>query len=72
MLGEMGEELILASQRAIPARLDEAGFVFSYPTIADSLAHQLNGHPSSVTTTTTTTNEPLIQPEAGALQWRSE
>jgi uncharacterized protein (TIGR01777 family) len=70
MLGEMGEELILASQRAIPARLDEAGFVFSYPTIADSLAHQLNGHPSSVTTTTT--NEPLIQPEAGALQWRSE
>jgi uncharacterized protein (TIGR01777 family) len=39
ILGEMGEELILASQRAVPAALDGGGFTFRYPTIQESLLH---------------------------------
>ena len=39
--GEMGKELILVSQRAVPAQLERAGFEFLYPTIANSLDHQL-------------------------------
>jgi uncharacterized protein (TIGR01777 family) len=37
-LGEMADEALLASARAIPARLAAAGFSFAYPTIEDALA----------------------------------
>lgn len=35
--GEMAEEALLASIRAIPKRLMQAGFVFTHPTLADAL-----------------------------------
>lgn len=37
-LGQMGEELLLASQRVVPARLSETGFVCRYPRIETALA----------------------------------
>lgn len=40
-LGEMGKELVLASQRAVPSALLEGDFKFLYPTIQESLQHQL-------------------------------
>jgi uncharacterized protein (TIGR01777 family) len=36
--GEMVQQLILVSQRAIPERLQRTGFAFSYPTIDGALA----------------------------------
>ncbi len=39
-LGEVASEL-LGSQRVVPARLREAGFVFEYPDIAAALAREL-------------------------------
>ncbi len=39
--GEMGESLLLSSIRAVPKRLLDSGFVFSYPDLYDALAHQL-------------------------------
>lgn len=39
--GEMADELLMASQRAEPAVLTEAGFSFSYPTIDRALEHEL-------------------------------
>jgi NAD dependent epimerase/dehydratase family enzyme len=36
VFGEMGEETLLASQRAIPKKLLESGFVFSLPSIAEA------------------------------------
>jgi len=39
-LGEMSSEL-LTSARVLPARLLEAGFEFSYPTIGAALAAEL-------------------------------
>jgi hypothetical protein len=41
IFGEMGETLILASQRTLPARLLAAGFAFSYPELDAALAHVL-------------------------------
>jgi uncharacterized protein (TIGR01777 family) len=41
-LGEMSAEL-LTSARVLPARLESAGFTFSYPTIATALAAELPG-----------------------------
>jgi uncharacterized protein (TIGR01777 family) len=38
LFGEMAEETLLASQRAIPAALMQAGFSFTKPTIRESLA----------------------------------
>lgn len=38
ILGEMADAAVLASQRAIPRRLDEAGFTFTSPRIEDALA----------------------------------
>lgn len=35
--GEMGRETVLASQRALPAKLEAAGFRFEHPTVADVL-----------------------------------
>lgn len=40
MLGE-GAELLVEGQRAVPDKLEEAGFSFQYPTIGQSLAHWL-------------------------------
>lgn len=39
--GEMADEAVLASQRAVPARAQQEGFEFAYPTVEASLAHQL-------------------------------
>lgn len=41
IFGEMGETVLLASQRVLPARLLEAGFAFSYPELDPTLAHAL-------------------------------
>lgn len=38
MLGEMGRELLLSSQRAVPRRLREAGFAFSFPELNQALS----------------------------------
>ena len=44
VLGQMGEETLLASQRAVPAKLLASGFRFLHPhvrpAIAASLAYQ--------------------------------
>lgn len=37
MLGEVADETVLASIRAVPRRLLEDGFVFAHPTLADAL-----------------------------------
>jgi hypothetical protein len=39
--GEMGEEALLAGQRALPARLLDAGFTFAHPDLDSALAHAL-------------------------------
>ena len=36
-LGEMADEMLLASQRAVPARLQASGYRFRYPTLEDAL-----------------------------------
>ena len=41
LFGEKGEEVLLAGQRALPARLLDAGFEFSAPTIDVALARAL-------------------------------
>ena len=40
LLGEMGKELVLVSQRAVPDKLQAAGFTFHFPNISTSLNHQ--------------------------------
>ena len=42
-LGEMADELLLASQRAVPARLQASGYRFRYPTLDDALRAVLGG-----------------------------
>jgi uncharacterized protein (TIGR01777 family) len=39
--GEMADEALLASTRAIPRRLQDAGFEFAYPKINEALAAAL-------------------------------
>lgn len=39
--GEMGEHVLLESQRVLPARLLDAGFAFSYPDLESALEHAL-------------------------------
>lgn len=41
LLGEMGSELFLASQRAEPARLTSSGYLFEYPHLEAALHHYL-------------------------------
>ncbi|MBT6509159.1 MAG: DUF1731 domain-containing protein, partial [Rhodospirillaceae bacterium] len=41
-LGEMGQELLLASKRVLPMRLEAAGFRFIRETISAELAASLN------------------------------
>lgn len=40
-LGEMADELLLASQWARPTRLEEAGFSYAFPTLEEALRHEL-------------------------------
>jgi uncharacterized protein (TIGR01777 family) len=37
MVGEMAEELLLQGQRVVPARLQDAGFTFAYPSLESAL-----------------------------------
>lgn len=39
--GEMADELLLASARVVPARLQATGYAFRYPTLEGALRHQL-------------------------------
>jgi uncharacterized protein (TIGR01777 family) len=41
LYGEMARETLLASQRAVPGRLAESGFEFSYPELEPALRHAL-------------------------------
>ncbi|WP_425616109.1 TIGR01777 family oxidoreductase [Anatilimnocola sp. NA78] len=41
MLGEMADELLLASARVVPAKLEATHYVFRYPTLAAGLRHVL-------------------------------
>jgi NAD dependent epimerase/dehydratase family enzyme len=41
LLGEMGDELLLASTRVEPGRLAAAGFAFRYPELEPALRHLL-------------------------------
>ena len=41
MFGDMAEATLLASQRAVPARLESVGFQFRYPDIRSALRHVL-------------------------------
>jgi uncharacterized protein (TIGR01777 family) len=43
VFGEMADETLLASARAVPAKLDESGYVFRHETIAEALRSCL-GH----------------------------
>ena len=40
-LGGMGEEMFLASQRAVPMRLREGGFTFEFPRLEPALRYEL-------------------------------
>lgn len=37
LFGEMGEQLLLTNARVLPRKMQEAGYVFSHPTIDDAL-----------------------------------
>ncbi len=41
MFGQMGAEMLLGGQRALPARLTEAGFAFSHPDVQSGLRSAL-------------------------------
>jgi uncharacterized protein (TIGR01777 family) len=43
MFGQMGEEVLLYSQRASSKKLVDAGFAFEWPTLPLALAHELDG-----------------------------
>ena len=43
VFGEMAEEVLLTGQRALPARLLDAGFRFEYPELDTALHHTLTG-----------------------------
>jgi uncharacterized protein len=45
MLGEMADELLLSGQRVVPARLQQSGFVFAFPTL-DAALHDLLCEPA--------------------------
>lgn len=61
-MGQMADELVLVSQRAIPAALDRAGFGFDYPTIDASLRHQLRNE-AAISTMRTPHSMPTTQRE---------
>jgi NAD dependent epimerase/dehydratase family enzyme len=39
--GEMADELLLASARVVPSKLEASGFVFRHPDLASALASLL-------------------------------
>ena len=39
--GQMGEEMLLQGQRAVPRKLEEAGFDFRFPDLETALRHEL-------------------------------
>ena len=41
LMGEMGQELLLTSTRAVPAKLSACGYTFRYPILEDALRHVL-------------------------------
>jgi uncharacterized protein len=41
LFGEMGRVVLLGSQRAVPQRLDDAGFRFAYPRLEPAIRHAL-------------------------------
>ncbi len=43
--GELGQEVLLASQRVKPQKLEEAGFQFDYPNLEEALQHLLDRTP---------------------------
>ena len=45
--GQLAEEVILASQRVAPARLDAVGFQFAWPTLEHALRHELGRYDGS-------------------------
>jgi uncharacterized protein len=46
-LGEMADELLLASQRVVPARLQAGGYRFRHSTLEDALRAALGRLPDS-------------------------
>ena len=40
-LGEMADQLLLASTRVVPRRLMQTGYAFQHPTLEDALQHCL-------------------------------
>jgi len=42
-LGQMADEVLLGSQKAVPRRLMEAGFTFKYPELRDALEAIIQG-----------------------------
>jgi NAD dependent epimerase/dehydratase family enzyme len=43
VFGRMADEVLLASQKAIPQRLTEAGFIFKYPQLQAALEAAIRG-----------------------------
>ncbi|MDP1609122.1 MAG: TIGR01777 family oxidoreductase [Chlamydiales bacterium] len=43
IFGQMGEELLLASQRVSPTKLQNSGFSFDYPTLKEAMHHIVSG-----------------------------
>ena len=41
MMGQMGQELLLASTRAVPAKLSACGYTFRHPMVEEALRHVL-------------------------------
>jgi uncharacterized protein len=44
LFGEMGQDVLLSSTRARPARLEAAGYRFRYPDLESALRHVLHGN----------------------------
>jgi NAD dependent epimerase/dehydratase family enzyme len=42
VMGEMGEELLLASRRIQPAKLLAAGYAFRFPDLEGALRHEMD------------------------------
>src|SRR5258708_26283530 len=40
--GQMADELLLASQRVEPKKLNDSGYTFQYPNLEEALRHLLN------------------------------
>jgi len=55
--GQLADEMILAGQRVVPARLYEVGFPFAFPTLESALRHEL-GRPGPAPELTTIDREP--------------